>query len=252
MPRLLSAARRHDLGVRPPAVVAGMTQLSLDPILTHGCGRVQFFCGYAYGAPIVDGFTHGIVSTPRYIPRLLQETDLPVVLDNGAYPAFRDGVDLPYHRQRGSIREALSLIDDRRLLWAVLPDVVADADESFRRALKALIELAVPPSKWLLPVQEGAPFDEYARFIEFYELGGAFVGGATKAFKWEATKALSGRVPWLHVARVCRDAELHRITWLGADSFDSTTPTRAFTHHQTAGRDRDWHTSFSRYCVPTC
>ena len=228
-----------------------MTQLGFDSILTHGCGRVRFYCGYAFGAPVVEGFTHAIVATPRYVPRLLRESRLAVVLDNGAFPAFRDGVALSYEEQRDTMRPALQLIGGR-LKWAVLPDVVADAEESFRRALMALIEFALPTDKWLLPIQEGAPFDEYADFIDRYDLGGAFVGGATKAFKWEATRALSGRVPWLHVARVCRDAELHRITWLGADSFDSTTPTRAFTHHQTAGRDRDWHTSFSRYCVPTC
>lgn len=227
-----------------------MKQLAFDSILTEGCGKLRFYCGYSFGAHTVEDYTHAIVSTPRWITRALRESQLPIVLDNGAFPAWRDGVDLSLSDQLETMSDALTAIGPR-LLWAVLPDVVEDARESFRRSTVGLSSLDVPRIKMLVPVQEGAPFAEYVAFVEANKVGGVFIGGGSKRFKLEALKALAGKVPWVHIARISADHELHWAAYYGADSFDSGAPTYGFTDHQTSGRQRDWSSSFGRYCEAT-
>jgi hypothetical protein len=168
-------------------------------------------------------------------------------MDNGAFAAFRDGVTLTAADQLSELAGAVELAGDR-LLWGVLPDVVGDADESRRRAELALTQIPLDRSQWLAPFQEGAAHVEFAAWVARNGLGGAFIGGATKAFKREALAQLVGRVPWVHVARISADHELHWAAHLGADSFDTCAPTYQFRNHQTAGVDRDWVGRFNRYC----
>lgn len=228
-----------------------MTQLCLNSLLTAGLkSRLQFYVGYSFGCVTVPGWTHATVCTPRWAKAALKESALAIILDNGAFPAWRDGVHLSYDAQVSAMRDALSIIPRSRLRWVILPDVVGDASETRKRSEKGLNDLGVHPSQCLAPYQEGADALEFAEWVNARSIGGAFVGGATKQWKRLACSQLVGRVPWVHVARICADHELHWAAYLGANSFDSTTPTRGFTHHQTAGRERNWIDSFSRYCEP--
>jgi len=226
-----------------------VTQLCFESFFRSGLrSRLRFYVGYSFGGREVEGWTHGVVCTPRWVRAAMRETRLSVVLDNGAFPAWRDGIDLSYDDQISSMLDALHIITPARVLWVILPDVVGDAVETRRRSEQALADLDVSPSVCLAPYQEGADAEEFAAWVRARGIGGAFIGGATKEWKRLACSQLVDRVPWVHVARISADHELHWAAYLGADSFDSTTPTRGFTHHQTAGRERDWAASFSRYC----
>ncbi len=219
-----------------------MTQLAFESLLTEGCRRMRYFAGYSFSLKQRIGwpFAHAVVTTPRWATRAQQESALPLVLDNGAYPAWVRGEALPYDAQ---VSAMLDVLDVMPVSWLVLPDVVGDGDESWERTMRA-VPLFAGRARCFVAVQEGTDLDAACELAR--DVGGVFVGGKDWAFKRETTRTLSGRGVYVHVARISIDSALWFCASHGVESFDNTTFVRGFDCNQLP----DYRRRLSRYATP--
>jgi hypothetical protein len=153
------------------------------------------------------------------------------MLDNGAFPAWRDGITLTGREMFLAQRDAIADLGGR-VRWAIAPDIVAGGEDSWRRSLTWAPELQALGVEVLLPVQEGQHLRRCAEQAQ--EMGaGLFVGGATKGWKIAAARRLREFAPdaHIHVGRVALAGHLQRLAGV-IDSFDSTYWVRAQEHNK--------------------
>ncbi len=217
--------------------------------------RVHVYAGYSFGmegAARELGLSEhlmGVVVTPRYARQFVAEVrgelSERVILDNGAFPAWRDGRELSLSAQLDGLREALEHLSPE---WLVVPDVVADADASWRRTLAALVELRDVRAGMLLAMQDGMDVARVAEVARAHDAG-VFIGGSDWRFKYGALRALMGLgVRWVHVGRASKRSHLQTCCDLHADSCDSTTYLRRQRYN--VRRAPVWRDAFARYAVP--
>lgn len=207
--------------------------------------RLFYYAGYTFSMPLGEQseWCSGVVTTPRYIDRCLRECDLPVVIDNGAFPAWRNGTPLTLEKQLDGIFECADKAGDR-VIHVIAPDVIGNARATWSRICASLDELREFWPRLLLPMQEGV---DTARMVDL-ALGigaGLFVGGATKLWKRrqvERVRAVSEDV-FLHVGRISKKSELSHAAWCGVDSFDTTT----FLRQQTINKAIEWRPRFEKF-----
>lgn len=156
-------------------------QTSLD--LGEPTARLRYFCGYSFGMHLGDqlDWCSGVVTTPRYIDRCISECELPIIIDNGAFPAWRKGEPLTLDDQLSGIWECVEKSGER-CRFVIAPDVIGDARKTWVRIAASLSELRSLWSRLLLPMQEGV---DTARFVSLAQRIGAglFIGGSSKQWK---------------------------------------------------------------------
>ena len=188
-----------------------------------GLGRIRYYAGYSWTTPeVVKPFSRGQVATPRWAKRVKG----PLMLDNGAWPAFRDGVELPFSKQVAAMAPFIE-----RAEWIIAPDKVAAGEESWVRTRRALALWHEHAHKMLLPVQEGADLSEVVAWGR--HAGGLFVGGSTYDWKIAVSKMLRGLgfEGVIHVGRIARPQHLSALSGV-ADSIDNTTWVRAQNYNK--------------------
>ena len=250
-------------------------QLALEPILTHGLRRrLQIYAGYSWGMPTgaLDEYITGVVISPKHAPRASRErrlselrthrycggrpleaelwaegledvdSELAIMLDNGAYPAHRDGRELSFVDQLDGLLCSLELFPG--CAWIIAPDVVAAPRRSWARTTQSLATLEpFGLGRLLIPFQNGQDIDQVAGLAAELD-SGVFVGG-TPEWKPAAVAALEDRGVYVHVGRVASDAKLAACARHGVHSIDSTSFLRR-QHHNVARR-LDYLQSFERY-----
>lgn len=236
--------------------------------------RVAVYAGYSFGlighaeSCGFGEYLSGVVVTPKWARRCAQELRLDasgcspwreadeasalwdalcdgeespsiarVVLDNGAFPAWRDGRELSLGEQLDGIHEAMEVLGSS-VEWIIAPDVVADARATWARICACQLELRqYGLHRLLLPVQDGMDIASVAALANELEAG-VFVGGSGWGFKARALLELTHHeVRWVHVGRASRIEELQTCAELGADAVDSSSFLRA-QHANVAARDR--------------
>lgn len=107
-------------------------------------------------------------------------------------------------------------------LFAVLPDVVGDANATLKRSapfVDAVRELGYEPA---LVAQEGIASSQ----VPWNDLGAIFIGGKTEAFKFgeglDVANEARRRGLWTHMGRVNSFRRLRSATLSGIDSVDGT------------------------------
>ena len=214
---------------------------TLPGLLEQGAGRLRIFSGYSFSLPAgVRALSAGIVAGPRWVANTLREyPEKPVVLDNGAFPAWVRGESLDLNDHLAAVVRGARVLDDAGALESVIaPDIVGGGLTSWRRTLHSIEHLA--GYHLLLPLQEGIPVEE-AVSVARVERCGLFIGGKSMRWKVETARKISGRV-YTHVGRVSRDGHLWTFSQI-ADAVDSTTWTRA----QNWNRTKDWAGILSKY-----
>lgn len=203
-------------------------QLGLESILREGAGSLRYFAGYSFTVPErVRPYIHGMVSTPRWVDRAVASYPWPIMLDNGAFPAWRDGLELDPIAAMQSMRAACAKHGDR-ITSLIAPDIIAGGDRSWRVTAHSAAKMRewAGGRRILLPVQEGQNLDLVVRYARHSDCD-LFVGGATHQFKCATTDALRKLWPsaYIHVGRIASDGDLH---WHSsrADSFDNTSYVR--------------------------
>lgn len=149
-------------------------------------------------------------------------------LDNGAWPAFEQG--MPWNERAF---ECVLDVHGEGADFVVVPDVVADREASLIRTRQWLPRLMarreLRGSMILIAVQDGMTHDEIAQLADNDPRIGIFIGGSTE---WK----LSAIMPWgrwakdrglyVHVGRVNSSKRIALCAQAGADSFDGTSVTR--------------------------
>lgn len=139
---------------------------------------------------------------------------MPYALDNGAFPAFsRRAVweAKPYH-------ELLAWAKDsgQAPLWALVPDVVGDAEGTLRAWDIHAERVAAMGWPLAFAAQDGMTFDDVPR-----EAAVVFIGGSTE-WKRQAVVPWCRRFPRVHVGRINTDKWLRFCEDAGAESVDGT------------------------------
>lgn len=204
-------------------------QMGLESILRDGAGRLRYLAGYSWGVPQgIHKYVHGMVATPRWVDRAVKEYPWPIMLDNGAFPAWRDGIEKCPVEMLVEMRAACERHGER-IKWLIAPDVVAAGERSWAVTRHAVAKMRpwVNGRRVMLPVQDGQDMAAVARFARA-EGCDVFVGGSTYEFKRQACDELHRIDPSLriHVARIWKDGDLH---WHSsrAVTFDNTTYVRS-------------------------
>jgi hypothetical protein len=204
-------------------------QLEFDQITTQGITKkARWWAGYTFGWPRClrdyERWCSGVVVTPRYADQLAKEIDpyTPVMLDNGAWPAFRDGKSLYIEEMLDSMDQAIETLGTERVRWAIFPDDVGNPNTTTRRMERSL-RRRNPNVQWLIPIQEGMDLATHGHLAQ--HVGGVFVGGKTHEWKLGTAKRLRQLFPDLHihVGRLSKAGHLHQAAQIGIDSFDTTT-----------------------------
>lgn len=209
-----------------------MEQLSLDPVVNHGVTKkLRWWAGYTFGYPKClkhyERYCSGVVLTPRYAEQFRRELnkcgdiDTPILLDNGAWPAFRDGKSLYVDDMLDDIERAVDILNGQ-VRWAIFPDDVGNPNTTTRRLERSFRrrDLRV---KWLISIQEGMDLRTHGHLAR--HVGGVFIGGKTLGWKIETATKLRKLYPdlYIHVGRISAESHLHAACVAGVDSFDTTT-----------------------------
>lgn len=189
---------------------------------------LHYYAGFCFGwrkaSQPLRQWVHAVVLTRRYLERALREVRVPLVLDNGAYPAFRDGRTITFEQQLRDLHESIEAAGPERIMWVIWPDVVGDPVATRQRILRTLKEFKYRSIRPLIPVQEGMDLFAEGRLALALN-GGVFVGGKTRRWKLETVRRLRRAFPDLHihVGRISSEGHLHTAGVYGANSFDTTT-----------------------------
>lgn len=200
-------------------------QMRLPGLLEQGAGKLRIYSGFSFTIePEILALSVGLVSGPKWISKSCRQFPKhPILLDNGAFPAWQTGVDLPYSEQIASVLSGAELAKSKGLLAAVIaPDIVGAGPKSWERTMRSLEPLS--GYKLLLPVQEGVDI-ERAVDVCRERAAGLFIGGKTFGFKRRAAKQINGRV-YTHAGRISREGYLWTFSSL-VDAIDSTTWVRS-------------------------
>lgn len=165
---------------------------------------------------------------------------LPYALDNGAWPAFKNGRAWDgdaYGELLGWAERA-----DAAPLWLLVPDKVGDRDETLRLWDAWYAPLARLGWPLAFAAQDGMTPADVPGEAEVI-----FVGG-TYEWKWRAAPELCAAFPRVHVGRVNSPRRLWQLLEWGAESCDGTgwnmgdrTQTQGLVHfleHQAHGLGR--------------
>lgn len=212
-------------------MVSQSSQIAMEDVLTEGAGKMDFWAGWQWiYKPEMIGYMRGIVISPKWATDYRQS--YPVMLDNGAWPAFRDGEDIPEDVHLNNVLEAAEALSPE---YVICPDIVGGGDESLQRTARTIRPIydatRLYGSTMLVPVQEGMklwPAVDLARSFG----GGMFVGGASYTWKRYAVTTIREYDPdiYIHVGRIWKDGDCH---WHSSqiDSYDNTT----------YGRGQEWN-----------
>ena len=206
-------------------------QLSFDAVANQGVTKkLRWWAGYTFGWPHClrdyERYCSGVVVTPRYANQLASELrrhdpHSQIMLDNGAWPAFRDGKALYVDGMLDDMERAIDVLDGR-VTWAIFPDDVGNPNTTTRRLERAFRrrDLRV---KWLIPIQEGMDLRTHGHLAQ--HVGGVFIGGRTLKWKIDTAAAMRTLFPdlYIHVGRLSAESHLHAACVAGVDSFDTTT-----------------------------
>lgn len=165
-----------------------------------------------------------------------------LLLDNGAFTAWRKGLTLDAAHWAGFYRWADELLERFPHSVAVIPDVI----DGELRDNQALIDGCPLPADRVMPVwhlhEPLAQLRRLATRFDYVALGSSGIYATPGTPSWRARmaqtmaalamiKAATGRRPWVHMMRGL--GLLHEWSW---DSADSSNIAR--NHNRTRGQDR--------------
>lgn len=208
--------------------------------------KMDYWAGYTFGMPLGNQWRWcaGVVLTPRWAKKAKNDClGLPIMLDNGAFPAWRDGIEISAEEQITSMINAIEVLGSvpERI---ILPDIVAGGYNSFDRSVKSIPSFAKFGLKRLwLPIQENMNLND-ALFIADI-LGGVFIGGACKKWKMDTVAKIRKERPEMpiHVGRISKSNEMSEAVSSGVTSFDTTT----FMRQQKANKKINWLDRFKSF-----
>ena len=184
---------------------------------------MEFFAGYQWSHPKrIRPYVSGVIACPRAIEWKTIRRRL--ILDNGAFPAWRDSIELDEAEQLDSLIKSARRHKPEMI---VVPDIVSQGAESFERTRRTIPELYAQTRKFrprlLIAVQEGMKIWDAVELAEQFG-GGLFIGGSSYMWKRHAVttaRAMSEGV-YIHSARIWREGDCH---WHSSrvQSFDNTT-----------------------------
>lgn len=156
-----------------------------------------------------------------------------IMLDNGAWKT-RDAAPDAAGRLRAwretYERPFCDLVDafGRLARLIVLPDVIAGGHVSLMQSVSWVERLEGTAATLLLPVQDGMRLADVRPYVGGRV--GIFVGGSTD-WKWRSLREEWGPLAsdvgcWLHVGRAGSGRMVERCALAGADSFDTSEPSR--------------------------
>jgi len=140
---------------------------------------------------------------------------LPYALDNGAFPAWKNGAEWDEAAFVSHLSLAVTL--QQPPSWVVAPDVVADAEATMSQWPSWREEIEARGMTAALAVQDGM-VPEAVRELDPEVI---FVGGTTK-WKWLWLERWCREFPRVHVGRVNTYKWLLRCHHAGAESCDGT------------------------------
>lgn len=150
--------------------------------------------------------------------------DVPYALDNDAFVAWKN-------KTEWSEPDWIEMLDKTKLwhsppIWVLVPDIVADAEGTFRQWAK--YSLIASEYGWPLAfaVQDGM-----GRF-DVPECDVVFVGGSTE-WKWQTARMWCQHFPRVHIGRV-RTGKLQLAEEMGAESVDGSGFMRETFHGRPA------------------
>ena len=204
-----------------------MNQARLPGLLEEGTGTLKIYSGYSFSIDKqIQALSSGIVAGPRWIKNCRREyPQLPIILDNGAFPAWNRGESLPFDKQLEAVRQGAAMAQESGLLEAIIaPDIVGGGAASWERTKRSIPHLRQFNVRLLLPLQEGIDIEEAIALAKETE-SGIFIGGKSMRWKVRAAQEINQRT-YVHVGRVSRDGYLWTFSQC-ADAVDSTTWTRS-------------------------
>lgn len=152
-----------------------------------------------------------------------------VMIDNGAWKVREEPTAAArlaaWNRDYRESFEAL--VDSTPARLVVIPDIVAGGLDSLAHSAEWIGRLSHLSATLLLPVQDGMVAANVRPHVGRV---GLFVGGST-AWKWETLATEWGPLArevgcWLHVGRAGSGRMVERCGLAGADSFDTSEPSR--------------------------
>lgn len=154
----------------------------------------------------------------------------PYALDNGAFSAW-DSKTNQWNESRWSVDAWRRLIfwadaREQKPIWAIVPDVVGNADLTIERFNRFSSEVPFPKA---LAVQDGMTINQ-AKLLNPDVIA---VGGSTK-WKWETVEMWASAFPRVHLLRCNSPDKLDYLESLGIESCDGTGWNRG-NRTQTAG-----------------
>lgn len=228
-------------------------QLEIESVVMQGVDQtMEFYAGYSFGWAScswpIRRFISGVVVTPRYAARCSREVDpdIPLILDNGAFPAWAKGDELTFFDQIHHLERAIDEVGESRVRFVVWPDVVGSPNRTMRRLVDTFRAFAFKSLPALIPVQEGAYVEEVCSLAA--HRGGLFVGGKTRQWKMAVLEQARRFSPNLHIhiGRISSSGHLHRAAAGRATSFDTTT----FLRQMGSNRFTDYRPRLERYATP--
>lgn len=152
----------------------------------------------------------------------------PWAVDNGAFSAWRKGLDFPADTFVKRVNAALA-IAPHPPLFAVLPDKVAAGRESLWLSVEWLGWCKQIRWPWYIAVQDGMTVNDVAPLLRHVD--GIFLGGSDdfkrQARRWCDFAHSNGKQ--FHYARCGREAWVREALDIEADSIDSTALLRRLT-----------------------
>lgn len=190
----------------------------------HSSPPVHYWAG-AYPGRI------GWLIGPSAIRKTKLRDWMPFALDNDAYSAWSKNT--PWSET--AWREMIQIIrmSQRKPLWCLIPDVVADREATLEKWVKYAPEIQSLGWPTAFAVQDGMETSD----VPDCDL--VFIGG-TDIWKWTTLKIWTSHFPRVHVGRA---GELYRI-WqcedAGAESCDSTSWFRESDDGRKMRQLKDW------------
>ncbi len=153
-------------------------------------------------------------------------------LDNDAFSCFTNGEKFDFEAWNKFLKKVSD--SDLDPLWAVVPDVVGNAEETIRQWSMwspVIMEYGWPTA---LAVQDGMTMED----VEYCHPDVVFVGGTTE-WKWNTAHEWCRDFPRVHVGRV-RSRRLPYCAQIGAESCDGTGWFRESTKGRPARQLEAW------------
>lgn len=239
-------------------MIAQLPQPFLPGVMTSSQkSKIEYWAGYTFGWPSclegISKWVSGCVVTPRWQNRAGQELETwrPIMLDNGAFSAWLNDQPISLKSQVEAMRSFMDTLPDHSIEWIVLPDVVADGMESWRRSWHGIgmLQDLIHPERMLWPVQEEMDIYQLAAMWRAGAFGGFFVGGKTRRWKLETAREIRKELSsaYIHIGRISSPHHLMAATQIPIDSFDTTS----FTRQQEWNRSQPYAARLAMFCKET-